>query len=257
MNLRFSEFFSLTGSRLILKEHVLRPFGFAQDKVACCVLLLLLLAACSPSAQSLVRKGNDHYTEQAYEDALSAYQLAQQKDPELAEPYYNAANTLYRQQDYGGAADVMQLAVITADTATMQHRVFYNTGNTFLSMMSFDAAIEAYAAALLRNPFDQDAKYNLELALLLQAQQAPSPQPEPQEDDQQDDQDESEQDQEKERYPPPVAPPEQSAQNSSSSAGMSADEAKKILANVVEDGQTLQEFLGPLDGSDEPPVQDW
>ena len=56
----------------------------------------LLAGACSASAPKLTDAGNEAFTQEAYDEALQAYQEAQVKSPELAEPYYNAANALYQ-----------------------------------------------------------------------------------------------------------------------------------------------------------------
>ena len=63
-------------------------------------LLALLVTACGQSAEKLNNEGNDKFAEEAYLEAISAYQSAQFENPELAEPYYNAANVLYRQGAY-------------------------------------------------------------------------------------------------------------------------------------------------------------
>ncbi len=72
--------------------------------------LALLATACSPSAAKLTADGNDAFAQQAYEEALQAYSQAQAKSPELAEPYYNAANVLYREGKYEEALKALQAA---------------------------------------------------------------------------------------------------------------------------------------------------
>ena len=65
------------------------------------VLLLALLAgglffvtrSSSPAAR-LLRQGNQAFADNNFMDALGIYQLAQSRFPQLAEPFYNAANAL-------------------------------------------------------------------------------------------------------------------------------------------------------------------
>ena len=117
-------------------------------------------------------KGNEAFAEQAYLEALELYQSAQIESPELAELYFNAANTFYRQGDFPAALEQMQMALQYADEESLAESSFYNMGNTLFQSEQWAEAVKVYSMALLHNPDDQDAKYNLELALQqLQQQQ--------------------------------------------------------------------------------------
>jgi Ca-activated chloride channel family protein len=136
------------------------------------LLVLLLVTACGPSkAEQLNNEGNEAFAEQAFQEALVAYQSAQIDQPELAEPYYNAANALYRQGAYDAALEQMNMALSFAEAESLAQAGYFNLGNTSYNQQQLQAAIEAYTQALLLNPDDQDAKYNLELALQQQQQQ--------------------------------------------------------------------------------------
>ena len=131
----------------------------------------LLLAACSPSAEKLNSQGNEAFAEQEYLVALHEYQSAQVESPELAEPYYNAANALYREGAYVEALEQMQLALQYLEDETLAEKSIYNLGNTFYNTQELEPAVDSYIRALMLNPDDQDAKYNLELALQQQEQE--------------------------------------------------------------------------------------
>lgn len=148
----------------------------------------IILGACSAPAEKLVQDGNEAFAEQAYLAALELYLSAQVESPELAEPYFNAANTFYRQGDFPAALEQMQLALAYVDEESLAESSYYNLGNTLFSSQELDTAVEAYTQTLLLNPHDQDAKYNLELALQQQEQQ--------QEEQQQQQEQQQEQDQE-------------------------------------------------------------
>lgn len=153
------------------------------------LLFGLLLVACSPSAERLNQEGNQAFTEQAFIEALEAYQNAQIESPELAEPYYNAANAYYRQGQYEQALEQLQHALQFAEDENLAENSLYNLGNNFFNSQELETAIEAYKSALLLDPHDQDAKYNLELALQQQEQQ------QQQQDQQQDQQKDQQQEQ--------------------------------------------------------------
>ncbi|MEZ4519124.1 MAG: tetratricopeptide repeat protein [Chloroflexota bacterium] len=153
------------------------------------LLVVLVVTGCSGSAAGMVNEGNEAFAKQAYEEAWAQYQAAQIEEPELAEPYYNAANALYREGKYDEALEQMQKALAYADQEVLAANGFYNQGNTAYNLQDMAAAVEAYKQALLRDPNDQDAKYNLELAL----QQLEQQESEQQQNDQEDQGDESDQ----------------------------------------------------------------
>jgi len=131
----------------------------------------LLMAACSAPAEKLNRDGNQAFAEQAYLEALDLYQSAQVESPELAEPYFNAANSFYRQGDYPAALEQMQMALQYVDEEALAESSLFNLGNTLYNSEELNQAVAAYTQALLLDPEDQDAKYNLELALQQQQEQ--------------------------------------------------------------------------------------
>jgi Ca-activated chloride channel homolog len=176
---------------------MLRKSRFGLLFLLSLVALLVLATACSPTeAEKLNNEGNSAYAEQAFQDALVAYQTAQIKDPELAEPYYNAANALYRQGMYDAALEQMDMALSYADEESLAQAGYYNLGNTSYNRADSETAVASYVEALLLNPDDQDAKYNLELALQQQQEQQQQNEEQQQEEDQQGEGDQEQQDQE-------------------------------------------------------------
>jgi Ca-activated chloride channel family protein len=184
------------------------PHALSTGPAILVLLLLLLATGCQPSAGSLNQDGNEAFANGNYEEALADYEQAQVADPETAEPYYNAANTLYRQEAYNDAQTQLQQALQHAQGDLSQYGL-YNLGNSHYNAAQLDAAIAAYKEALLLNPNDLDAKYNLELALQQQQQE--------QQQEQQDEQDQQEQDQQEpdqqNQEPQPEPQPDQGEQD--------------------------------------------
>ena len=154
------------------------------------IIVWAVMNGANPAAK-LVHQGNGAYAEQAYLEALELYQNAQIENPELAQPYYNAANAFYREGQYEQALAQMQQALLYADVELAQHS-YFNLGNSFYNVQDLGTAVQSYILALLLNPNDADAKYNLELALNQQQQEQQEQQ---QEQDQEQNQDQQEQDQ--------------------------------------------------------------
>ena len=118
----------------------------------------------SPEARN--RKGNAYYKEGRYDEALTEYRNAQVLSPELRELSFNAGDALYMKGDLPNAVKEFGVAS-AADDSLLAASAFYNAGNAFLKMGDIENAIESYRAALIENPSDADAKFNLELALRL------------------------------------------------------------------------------------------
>jgi len=253
------------------------------------ILIALVMSACGASVERTVDNGNQAFIEEAYQEALALYSKAIELSPDLAEPVYNLANTLYRLGAYPESGHFLNQAIqIAADE--MAEMSFYNLGNNFFQQEQLDAAVEAYKEALRIAPHDMDAKYNLELAL----QQSQQEQEQQEENDQQgqgesgenqDEQDSSGQEQQAdESSQDDGGEPDQSNQDSQDQTetgsesqnqsqeetdrggqgnpqpveGLSEEQARQLLAAIGEASGTLQEKLQEIFGSfSQPPEKDW
>lgn len=132
--------------------------------------LLVALLSCSTS-QRQVARGQQLYDQGKYLEAYEAYQtvLRQQGGSDIR---YNAGNALYRMKQYNEAAKTWRDA-LTGAPDQLRHDTYFNMGNAFVradedaNALSgyLERAIDAYEEALRLNPADQDAKWNLEIAL--------------------------------------------------------------------------------------------
>jgi Ca-activated chloride channel homolog len=121
-------------------------------------------------ANAEVADGNRAFAAQDYEAALQHYNKAQTQSIGEAEPLYNTASVYYRQQAMDQAQQSLEQALAQPDK-TIEESIHYNLGNVAFQAQQFDAAITRYESALRIDPTDQEAKYNLELALLQQQNQ--------------------------------------------------------------------------------------
>lgn len=129
------------------------------------VICGLLLAACGTNIAERNNAGNRYFAREDYDAALQAYQAAQVADPDRPEAYFNAAAALAQDDELIRAVDALNEALETADD-NLAAEAYYNLGNVLYSMTRYDEAIAAYQEALLRRPDYDDARYNLEIALL-------------------------------------------------------------------------------------------
>lgn len=122
-------------------------------------MLVLLAASVQLSAQvdrREVRAGNRKFRKEDYKEAEIYYRKAAVKDSLSVAAQYNLASSLYRQEDYDGAAKALETVKDVAGGADY----FFNRGDVALQKEDYAGAVEAFKQALLRNPGDMDAKEN-------------------------------------------------------------------------------------------------
>ena len=133
------------------------------------VLAVMLVASWGDRAQGadyvkLNNKGNKLVEEGKLDQALDEYREASVERPDVPEIDYNIGNVYHLRNQYDSAATEYQDALATLE-GPVQPSAFYNLGNTLFRMQKYDLAAESYKRALMENPHDKDAKYNLELAM--------------------------------------------------------------------------------------------
>jgi len=156
------------------------------------ILAALAMSACGSSVERTLDSGNQAFVEQDYQQAMEKYGQAMEMDPELGEPTYNLANTLYRLEAFEEAGQFLAQAIQTASDQLAEHG-FYNLGNNFFQQELMPEAVEAYKESLRIDSHDLDAKYNLELAMVQQEQQEQQQQEQEQQEQEESSEDQQEQ----------------------------------------------------------------
>lgn len=147
--------------------------------------LMVFSASCGGEVAEKNYAGNQQYSSGHYEAALRAYQAAQVAAPNRPEAYYNAASAYVGMNDLYRAQTALDKALETADDG-LAAKAYYNLGNVYFYMGRYEESVEAYQQTLLLDPNDQDARYNLEIALLRYIRPTPTAQEqqtEPQQDE--------------------------------------------------------------------------
>ncbi len=229
----------------------------------------MALSACAPDVVRHNEAGNEHFDESAYDDAVAEYRLAQVDEPDLAEPYYNAANAYNRLSQVDAALAQTEQALKTADPE-LAAQAWYNLGNAFFDAEQWPQAIEAYKEALRFQPDDVDAKHNLELALQKLEEQQQQQDEQEQEQDEQSNGEQQEQNEQSEATPTPEqgsessagqdeqATPQPSGEPQEETEGMTEEQAIQLLQALLNESQTLQDRLQEIhQAPGSAPEQDW
>ena len=212
-----------------------------------------------------LERGNRHFREGRYREAVEAYQAALADGEDGPVLRYNLGTALLRLGRYAEAEEHLQAATDVVDPQTREW-VYYNLGQRYLedaraqgdpqaTSTLYDAAVEAYRQALRLQPRDADAKWNYELALRERDQQQSGGGGDGEEGEQ--DEEEQEGDQGgggQSRGSPSESPSGSQAQGQSP---MSQEQAERILSAVEQDERELfQDKLrkGPAEAR---PTRDW
>lgn len=132
--------------------------------------------------------GKEFYKAQRYEDAEKLFAKKAKNHDGTA--LSNRAKAKYKQGDFEESAELGEEALrCDPDNANF----YYDRGNSAFEAGDMDKAIKYYEEAILRNPDDDDARENLELALSKLQISSQEPQEQDQDENEEDRQDQDEQ----------------------------------------------------------------
>jgi len=128
--------------------------------------LFIVLGASSQRVNEMIQKGNEFYKQQQFEKAVTEYKKSLESEPGNNIAKFNLANSLHKL----GKVDEAVMLFTEASTGTKESdlisRAFYNKGVIFSSQKKLEESIDAYKEALRKNAGDNDARENLQKALL-------------------------------------------------------------------------------------------
>jgi Ca-activated chloride channel family protein len=105
------------------------------------------------------------YGQGRFEQAEKEYARSDMDNPKDIRYRYNRGCAAYQNSDFKGAVAAFSSVLRRSDNEEIQFKAAYNLGNAAFKEGNFESAVEQYKEALLSNPENEDAKYNLELAL--------------------------------------------------------------------------------------------
>lgn len=130
--------------------------------------LCILLAPMWSYAQSGnydIRQGVKAYEKGDFQAAQSAFATAAAANPTDFAPFFNEGDAWYEMDSVGRAASAFETAIAKAANREQQAQAYHNLGNALLKAQQYDKSVEAFKQALLKNPYDEDTRYNLAYAL--------------------------------------------------------------------------------------------
>ena len=220
------------------KNKIVKP---GKAAIAATILLLLFIfpaASFSQTKDKLIRKGNDAYIEKKYDVAAENYLKATSKDPANEKAFYNLGNALYKKGKPEESVQAYEASILHSKTPLDKSAAWYNKGVVLQNDKKLSECIDAYKNALKINPADEDARLNLQKALLQQQQEQQK------ENEKKKQQQKQQQDQKKDPKPKP--------------SKMTKKEAEEKLKALLQHEKNLQDKLRKSDAATpEKPEKDW
>jgi Ca-activated chloride channel family protein len=141
----------------------MKRFGIIWSFMGC---MLHIPEAFSQTQNSLIRKGNQFYKQGEFDKSLSEYERAVKLDPQDPLANFNFGNALFRKEKWEDAEKNFENVITNSKEDDIRERAFYNKGVSLTKQKKLEESIDAYKNALRLNPNDEDARINLQKALL-------------------------------------------------------------------------------------------
>ena len=130
------------------------------------IIMIVILLASSKDCYAIfdILKGNKLYKNGFYSDALKRYKSKIIRHPDDQRAIFNAADALYKLEDYTTAIDYYRRALQKLKRKKIKSMIHYNMGNCFYRLGEYEDAVKEYLDALDLTPYNESVKQNLEIA---------------------------------------------------------------------------------------------
>jgi Ca-activated chloride channel family protein len=113
-----------------------------------------------------IKTGNNYYRQQQYDKAEAEYRKALENSSTDKTAKFNLADALIRQNRADDAGKILAVLNAKENDLNIRSGATYNQGVIFTQQKKLEESIEAYKETLRLNPNDQEARENLQKALL-------------------------------------------------------------------------------------------
>jgi Ca-activated chloride channel family protein len=133
------------------------------------IISILILASRSLPAQDPnknIETGNGYYRQQQYDKAESEYRKVLETSARNNAAKFNLADALIKQNKAADATKLLWQLNVRENDNDIRSKSVYNQGVLLTQQKKLEQSIEAYKETLRLNPGDQEARENLQKALL-------------------------------------------------------------------------------------------
>jgi len=142
------------------EESLIKIISKSKNFIIFLSFIFINLSLYSQNPKDLAIKGNKSYNKKDYSKAYEYYKKAAEKskDPKIL---FNLGDALYQLENYQEADKYFE----SINDKKIKSKALYNLGNSKYMQKDIQGAIENYKHAILLDPKDENAKYNLQLIL--------------------------------------------------------------------------------------------
>ena len=164
--------FLLVALGILSIEAIIPEIKKIRVNKALALLLCSLSFSCLINAQNTeIQKGNEAYKTNNYPAAISSYQKAVNTSPRDTIASYNLGNAQYKNNKADIAVASYDNVLSGTSYTGLKEKAYYNKGVALQKQKKLPDCIKAYEEALKIDAKDEDARQNLERALIQQKQQ--------------------------------------------------------------------------------------
>ena len=221
-----------------------------MKKILFILSFLMSFNSFAQNKKSLLRDGNELYTDSSYNEAEMQYRKSLEKDQDYFNASFNLADAVYKQERYEESSALFDALKDNAPTETDLAKVYYNLGNSLVKEKKLEEAIEAYKSALRINPKDKDTRHNLAITHKQKQQQENKDENKENKDEQEQDKDRENKEEEKENKEQEQNQENKEQQEEKKESKpeekkeeMSKETAEKMLEEIQQQEKELQEEL--------------
>jgi tetratricopeptide (TPR) repeat protein len=211
-------------------------------------LLCLSVAGNAQTDKKYIRKGNKQYEKGSYSESEILYRKANDKNYGSPDATFNIGDALYKQKKFEDAGKQFVENSSQVNEPEKKAASMYNLGNSLLEANKVQESIEAYKNALKLDPANMEAKYNLGYAQNLLKQQQQQQQQQKQQQSNQKNQDKNQQQKndknnqnQNDQQQNKDQQKDQQQQQQNQQAGMSKEDAERLLNALANDEKNVQE----------------
>jgi len=246
-----------------------KEIPMAKKAAVTAILLLMTGSSSQVLAQKeneLVRKGNEAYKQQKFEEAGKDYEAAIKQNVGNNTAIFNLGNSWYKNGKYEEAVKQYDALAANKNNKQLQSQSLYNKGVSLVKQKKLEEAIEAFKQSLQVNPKDEQTRENLQKALNEKQQQDQQDKKDDKKDDKkkQDDKkkddkkEDKKEDQQKDKKDQQQQDKEDKEQQQQQKPKISKQDAEQKLEALRQEEKKLQQKLNQKQKSNiKQPEKDW
>ena len=207
--------------------------------------MLLGAGAQAQKTNADIRKGNLLYKQKNYEGSKEAYSKALAENPSNPTANYNLGNANYRSDKRDDAIQLYDNTITNSTDKPVREKAFYNKGVALSKDKKLQESIDAWKESLKLDPNDNEARENLQKALIeLKKQQ------QQQQQQNKDKKEDKKKDQQKQNK-------EQQQQQQQPQSKLNKQQVEQLLKAMQQKEKEIQQKMQKGTASPNKPEKDW